>query len=167
MGKIFFKLPDNYDVKVATDRTATKEIPLIQQQVLEKLGDETLGLVATAWAGLQRMVYAERPSGSRLIRKLVKNFVNRVISEAGKASRDMQDGDVVLFELAGLLRAYVDKARMFDDRSVARAVAAGLDDQELESDVRRWASGLPEAAPPIFPVRVSAAAPVSGQSRSC
>lgn len=152
VGEIFGTLPDNYDDVVnAADRAATKEIPLIQQQVLEVVRNETLGLVQTAWIGLRRMVLAKRQSESRLIRKLVKNSANRVVCETATPNIDAHNDEVMLVELAGALRAYALKATTFDDRAVARTVAAGLEDDELEKDVRRWAPGLPEVAPPMFP----------------
>jgi len=152
VGKIFTTLPDSYeDVQEAWEHASTKEIPLIQQRVLEALTRETTGLVDTAWDGLRHMVYAKTQSESRLIRRIVKNFVNLVISEAAKTRPDADGTEVMLFELTDSLRAYVDKSAMFDDMAVARTVAAGLDDQDLESAVRRWAPDLPEAAPPMFP----------------
>jgi len=86
-----------------------------------------------------------------LIRKIVKMFVHRIFPKAAGTRPVEQRDKVMLFELAHSLRTYKHKAARFDDREVALMVAAGLEDQELEKDVRRWAPGLPEIAPTMFP----------------
>jgi len=154
VGKFFDRLPDDYeDVPSAVKGAAAKEIPAIQHEVLFDLQKDTEQRVRTAWLGLKRMVCAE--SESKLIRKLVKNIVNWVISEAAKAQPDAQDVEVLLFELADALTAYVCKQDMFDDRAIARTVAAGLDEMELERAVRLYAPGLSEPTPPVYPARAS------------
>jgi len=72
-------------------------------------------------------------------------FVHRIFPKAAGTRPVEQRDKVMLFELAHSLRTYKHKAARFDDR------AAGLEDQELEKDVRRWAPGLPEIAPTMFP----------------
>jgi len=154
LGVIFDLLPDDYEnVPIALKSVTTEEIPAIHRQVLLALREETEERVRMAWTGLKRMVCAERES--KLIRKLVKNFINRVISEAAKAQPDAQDVEVLLFELADALAAYVGKQATFDDRAVARTVAAGLDEMELEQAVRLYAPDLAEPTPPIYPPRAS------------